>query len=258
MGSDEAVPRGPRGTIEGRNPVIEALRSGRPLVKIMIARGIEPAFARNVRFLARNAGVPVVEIERAHLDSMALTRKHQGVIAIGAAVRYREADELLDGTGDGGQPPFIVVLDGIEDPQNLGAIIRTCDAVGATGVIIPKRRACGLTGAVARASAGAVEHVACARVANLAGEVERLKAKGLWAIGADTGAARTVYEADLTGPLAVVIGSEGRGISSIVKSKCDLLVRIPLRGHTSSLNASVAAAVIAYETLRQREATGRG
>lgn len=241
-------------TIEGRNPVIEALRAGRPLVKIMIATGIEPAFARTVRSLAREAGVPVVETERARLDAMSSTRAHQGVIAVGAAARYWEVDVLLERARNAPGPALVVVLDGIQDPQNLGAIMRTCDAVGATGVIVPRRRTCGLTGAVARASAGAVEHVPCARAANLAREVERLKEEGLWAVGADAGASCSIYEADLTVPLALVIGSEGEGISRLVKSECDLLVSIPLKGRTSSLNASVATAVILYEALRQREA----
>ncbi|MEW6228461.1 MAG: 23S rRNA (guanosine(2251)-2'-O)-methyltransferase RlmB [Bacillota bacterium] len=261
MGPGEVHRQGPEsleGTVEGRNSVIEALRAGRPLVKVMIAKGIEPAFARSVRFLARQAGVPVVEAERARLDAMSATRNHQGIIAIGAAVRYRDVDELLDGAAESAEPPLVVVLDGIEDPQNLGAIIRTCDAVGVTGVIIPKRRACGLTGAAARASAGAVEYVPCARAANLAREVEKLKEKGLWVVGADASAERTIYDADLKGPLALVIGSEGRGISSLLAKKCDFLVRIPARGRVPSLNASVAAAVILFEVLRQRGAASGG
>lgn len=235
----------------GRNPIIEALRSGRPLTKIMIAKGVEPGFAATVKSLAREAGVPVVEVDRGKLDAFAAGQRHQGVAAIGAAARYYEVGDLLNRAGERG---LIVVLDGIEDPRNLGAIMRTCDAVGATGVIVPKRRACGLTSAVARASAGAVEYVPCARVANLPREVERLKEHGFWVFGADAGAERTIYEVDFTGPIALVIGSEGSGISRLLAGKCDILVRVPTLGRVSSLNASVAAAVIMFEVLRQREA----
>ncbi|MGE5593562.1 MAG: 23S rRNA (guanosine(2251)-2'-O)-methyltransferase RlmB [Betaproteobacteria bacterium] len=240
-------------TLMGRNPVIEALRSGRPLTKIMIAKGIEPGFAALVKSLARGAGVPVVETGRAALDTFADGQSHQGVVAVGAAARYCEVHDLLKLAGGAGQA-LIVVLDGIEDPRNLGAIIRTCDAVGATGVIVPKRRACGLTAAVARASAGAVEYVPCARAANLVREVERLKEHGFWVFGADASATRTIYEVDFTGRVALVIGSEGSGISRLLAEKCDFLVRIPMAGRVSSLNASVAAAVVMFEALRQREA----
>jgi 23S rRNA (guanosine2251-2'-O)-methyltransferase len=235
----------------GRNPVIEALRSGRSIAKTMIAKGVDPRFATLVKSLAREAGVPVVEVDRAKLDALAAGRRHQGVAAVGAAARHFDVDDLLSRAGEHG---LIVVLDGIEDPQNLGAILRTCDAVGAAGVIVPKRRACGLTGAVARASAGAVEYVPCARVANLVREIERLKERGFWVFGADAGAERSIYEADFTGRVALIIGSEGRGISRLLAEKCDALVKIPTLGHVSSLNASVAAAVIMFEALRQREA----
>lgn len=255
--------------LEGRNPVIEALRSGRPLVKVTIAKGIDPGFAAMVRSLAREAGVPVVEVERGRLDALADGRNHQGVMAVGAAARYFEVDDILQmataggperdaagGAARGGEP-LVVVLDGIEDPRNLGAIVRTCDAVGATGVIVPRRRACGLTSVVARASAGAVEYVPCARAANLPREVERLKEHGFWVFGADAGAERTIYEVDFTGPVALVIGSEGGGMSRLLAEKCDVLVRIPTRGRVSSLNASVAAGVIMFEVLRQRAQKGQ-
>ncbi|NLG78364.1 MAG: 23S rRNA (guanosine(2251)-2'-O)-methyltransferase RlmB [Firmicutes bacterium] len=242
-------------TVTGRNPVIEALRSGRPLTKIMIAKGVEPGFAATVKSLAREAGVPVVEVERGKLDAFAAGQRHQGVVAVGAAARYCEVDDLLERAGESA---LIVVLDGIEDPRNLGAIIRTCDAVGATGVIVPKRRACGLTSVAARASAGAVEYVPCARAANLPREVEKLKERGFWVFGADAGAERTIYEVDFTGPVALVIGSEGRGISRLLAERCDFLVRIPTLGRVSSLNASVAAAVIMFEVLRQRGARRAG
>jgi 23S rRNA (guanosine2251-2'-O)-methyltransferase len=240
-------------TIEGRNAVMEALRSRRPLTKIMLAKGIEPAFSRVVRGSARNAGVPVVEVNRNKLDVMSVTASHQGVIALGAAVHcYASTGEILDEMPEQHDPPLFVILDGIQDPHNLGAIIRTCDAVGATGVVIPKRRACGLTSAVAKASAGAIEYVPCARVSNLAREVDNLKEEGFWIVGASSEADTMMYEVDLKGPLGIIIGSEGQGISSLLMKKCDFRVRIPTRGRVSSLNASVAAAVVLFEVFRQR------
>ncbi|NLD12465.1 MAG: RNA methyltransferase, partial [Firmicutes bacterium] len=171
-------------TIEGRNAVMEALRAGRPLAKIMLAKGIEPAFSAAVKRHARSRGIPVVEVGRSKLDAMSAVGNHQGVIALGAEVHcYSGAGEILDKMQGQKDPPLFVILDGIKDPHNLGAIIRTCDAVGATGVVIPKRRACGLTSAVAKASAGAVEYVPCARVSNLAQEVDRLKKEGFWIVG---------------------------------------------------------------------------
>ncbi|HOB88856.1 MAG TPA: 23S rRNA (guanosine(2251)-2'-O)-methyltransferase RlmB [Bacillota bacterium] len=241
-------------TIEGRNAVMEALRAGRPLAKIMLAKGIEPAFSAAVKRHARSRGIPVVEVGRSKLDAMSAVGNHQGVIALGAEVHcYSGAGEILDKMQGQKDPPLFVILDGIKDPHNLGAIIRTCDAVGATGVVIPKRRACGLTSAVAKASAGAVEYVPCARVSNLAQEVDRLKKEGFWIVGTSAEAEKTMYEIDLTGPLGIVIGSEGEGISNLLMKKCDFLVRIPSKGRVSSLNASVAAAVILYEVFRQRQ-----
>lgn len=241
-------------TIEGRNAVMEALRAGRPLAKIMLAKGIEPAFSAAVKRHARSRGIPVVEVGRSKLDAMSAVGNHQGVIALGAEVHcYSGAGEILDKMQGQKDPPLFVILDGIKDPHNLGAIIRTCDAVGATGVVIPKRRACGLTSAVAKASAGAVEYVPCARVSNLAQEVDRLKKEGFWIVGTSAEAEKTMYEIDLTGPLGIVIGSEGEGISNLLMKKCDFLVSIPSKGRVSSLNASVAAAVILYEVFRQRQ-----
>jgi 23S rRNA (guanosine2251-2'-O)-methyltransferase len=241
-------------TIEGRNTVMEALRARRPLTKIMLAKGTEPAFSRAVKGSARSAGVPVVEVNRSKLDAVSITANHQGVIALGAPVHcYASAGEILDKMPEQHDPPLLVILDGILDPHNLGAIVRTCDAVGATGVVIPKRRACGITSAVAKASAGAIEYVPCARVSNLAQEVDRLKEEGFWIVGASAEADKTMYEIDLKGPLGIVIGSEGQGISNLLMKKCDFLVRIPSRGRVSSLNASVAAAVVLFEVFRQRQ-----
>ena len=241
-------------TIEGRNAVIEALKAGRPIAKIMLARGVRQSHSRVVKGLAHKAGIPVVETNRAELDAMGNTANHQGIIALGAAVHYYKSSiDILNETQDKCVSPLFVILDEIQDPHNLGAIIRTCDAVGATGIIIPKRRACGLTAAVAKSSSGAVEYVPCARVPNLVREVDNLKERGFWIAGASARADKTIYEADLRGPLGIVIGSEGRGISSLLRKKCDFLVRVPSMGHVPSLNASVAAAVILFEVLRQRQ-----
>ena len=241
-------------TIEGRNAVMEALRARRPLAKIMLAKGTEPAFSRAIKGSARSAGVPVVEVNRSKLDAMSVTANHQGIIALGSPVHcYASAGEILGKTPEEHGPPLFVILDGIQDPHNLGAIIRTCDAVGATGVVIPKRRACGITSAVAKASAGAIEYVPCARVSNLAREVDNLKKEGFWIVGTSAEADKTMYEIDLKGPLCIVIGSEGQGISSLLMKNCDFLVRIPTRGQVSSLNASVAAAVVLFEAFRQRQ-----
>jgi 23S rRNA (guanosine2251-2'-O)-methyltransferase len=244
----------PETTIEGRNAIMEALRAQRPLSKIMLAKGTEPAFSKVLKGAARRAGVPVVEVERGKLDAISVTRNHQGVMALGAAVHcYGSVNEILDERSDEHSPPLFVILDGIQDPHNLGAIIRTCDAVGATGVVIPKRRACGLTSAVAKASAGAIEYVPCARVPNLARELDKLKDGGFWTVGTSAKADKTIYEIDLTGPIGIVIGSEGKGMSSLLEKKCDFLARIPTMGQISSLNASVAAAVVLFEVFRQRQ-----
>ena len=240
-------------TIEGRNAVIEALRAGRPITKIMLAKGVEPAFSKTLKGSARAQGVPVVEVNRSRLDSMSNTLNHQGVIAIGSPVKcYSGSSQILQEALTNCDPLF-VILDKIQDPHNLGAIIRTCDAVGVTGVIIPKRRSCGITGAVAKSSAGAVEYVPCARVPNLAREIDNLKELGFWIVGMTAQADKTIYEQDFSGPLAIVIGSEGKGISSLLMKKCDYLVRIPSKGQVPSLNASVATAVTLFEVFRQRQ-----
>lgn len=238
--------------LEGRNAVLEALRSKRPLNKILLARGSKPNFLREIRQLARERGIVVQEIDRKKLDQMATTANHQGIIAQAAPKPYAQIEDILALAQARSEEPMLLVLDGIEDPHNLGALIRSADGAGVHGVVIPKRRAVGLTATVSRASAGAVEYIDVAQVTNLARCLDQLKDNGLWIVGADPEGEHLYTEVDLTGPIAIVIGSEGKGIRRLVKEKCDLLVRLPLRGRISSLNASVAGSLVLYEVVRQR------
>lgn len=242
------------GQIEGRNPVLEALRSGRTINRILVAKGAREGSIREVIALARSQGVIVQEVARERLDAMARGRNHQGVIALAAAHRYYDLDEVLERAAASGEDGLLLVLDGIEDPQNLGSLLRTADAAGVHGVIIPERRAVGLTETVAKVSAGAVEYVPVARVTNIARTLEMLKERGYWVVGTHQEADELYHEARLTGPLAVVIGSEGRGMSRLVAETCDFTVRLPMRGHVTSLNAAVAGAILLYEVRRQRSA----
>lgn len=234
--------------IEGLNPVMEALRAGRPLAKILLARDVR----RNDRLvaLARERGVPLQEVPRERLDRMARSRAHQGVVAMAAARGYADLDELLVPAG----VPFLVALDELQDPQNIGAIIRTADAAGAGGVILPARRSAGLSPGALKAAAGAAEHVPVARVTNLVQALEALKARGLWVVGADPAGDRRYWEADLRQPLVLVIGGEHRGLRRLVRATCDHLLRIPMGGAIGSLNAAAAAAVFLFEVSRQRDA----
>lgn len=238
--------------IEGRNPVLEALRAGRPLNKLLVARGSREGSIKEILALAREAGVLVQEVDRTRLDQIAESRSHQGVIALAAAREYVEVDDILKVASDRGEDPLILVLDQIEDPHNLGSLLRTSDAAGVHGIIIPERRSAGLTAAVGKASAGAIEHVPVARVVNLSRTVEELKERGLWVVGTHQDASQVYHDARLTGPLAIVIGSEGRGIGRLLLEKCDILVRIPMKGKISSLNAAVAGALMVFEVIRQR------
>ena len=235
----------------GRNPVLEALKNGTTINKIYIAKGEMKGSVKEIMALAKERRIVVTQVEKAKLDSMFPKVNHQGVAASIAAADYVEWQDILESARVKGEDPFIIVLDELEDPHNLGAILRTADAAGAHGVIIPKRRAVPLTEGVAKASAGAVEYVPVARVSNLAQTLEALKKEGLWVAGAAMNG-KCYYEQDLKGPLAVVIGSEGKGISRLVEEKCDFLVEIPMFGDVNSLNASVAAAVLMYEIVRQR------
>jgi len=241
------------GQIEGRIPVLEALKAGREINKLLVAKGAKEGSIQEVLAAARRAGVVIQEVDRARLDAIAQGRNHQGVIALVAAHRYAGVDTILKRAQEAGEDPLVLVLDGIEDPQNLGSLLRTADAAGVHGVIIPERRAVGLTETVAKVSAGAVEYVPVARVTNLARTLDELKEQGLWVVGTHQDAPELYHQARLTGPLAVVIGSEGKGIGRLVAEKCDFMVRLPMLGHVSSLNAAVAGAVLLYEIRRQRD-----
>ena len=242
--------------IEGRNAVIEALRAGRAIDKIYIAKGEVDKTLGHIASRAREAGIVVVEADRRKLDSMSVTHAHQGVLALAAVREYATVAGLLAIAEERGEPPFIVACDEISDPHNLGAILRTAECVGAHGVIIPKRRSAGLTATVDKASAGAAEHVPVARVANMASALRELKEAGLWIYGTAADGASPLWETDLSGPVCLVIGSEGDGMSRVVSEQCDFRVSIPMKGKIGSLNASASAAVVMYEALRHRMQKG--
>ncbi|MCI5499889.1 MAG: 23S rRNA (guanosine(2251)-2'-O)-methyltransferase RlmB [Clostridiales bacterium] len=240
------------GIIEGRNAVTEALRVGTPIDKIYIAKGETDSSLGHIAAKARAAGIAVVDCDRRKLDGMSVTHSHQGVIAVAAVREYADVEDILQAAADKGEAPLIVVCDELSDPHNLGAVIRTAECAGAHGVIIPKRRSAGLTAVVAKTSAGAVSHMPVARVANLPSLLKELKKEGLWIFGAAADGPTSLYQADLKGPAAIVIGSEGDGMSRLVSETCDFLVSIPMKGKLNSLNASAAAAILLYEALRQR------
>ena len=238
-------------TIEGRNAVIEAFRSGKPIDKVFILDGCQDGPMVTIRREAKKKDVMIKYVTKERLDQMSETGKHQGVIAYAAAYEYAEVSDILAKAKERGEDPFIFILDNIEDPHNLGAIIRTANLAGAHGVIIPKNRAVGLTATVAKASAGALNYTPVAKVTNLSQTIEELKKEGLWFVCADMDG-EIMYRQNLTGPIGLVIGNEGEGVGRLVKSKCDLVARIPMQGDIDSLNASVAAGVLAYEVVRQR------
>ena len=240
------------GIIEGRNAVIEALRSGENIDKIYLAKGETDKTLGHIASRAREKGIVVVEADRRKLDGMSRTHAHQGVIALAAMREYVSVQSLLDAAAEKGEAPLLVVCDEISDPHNLGAILRTAECAGAHGVIIPKRRSAGLTAVVAKTSAGAVSYMPVARVPNMAALLKDLKKQGVWVFGTAAEGATTLYDADLKGPAAIVIGSEGDGMSRLVTENCDFLVSIPMKGKISSLNASAAAAILLYEAVRQR------
>ena len=237
--------------IEGRNAVIEAFRSGRVIDKLFVLERCEDGPVRTILREAKKHDTMVRFVKKERLDQMSETGKHQGVIALCAAYDYAEVEDILNKAREKGEAPFIFVLDNIEDPHNLGAIIRTANLAGAHGVIIPKNRAVGLTAVVARTSAGALNYTPVARVTNIARTIEELKKEGLWFVCADMGGT-TMYDLDLKGPMGLVIGNEGDGVSRMVREKCDFVASIPMKGDIDSLNASVAAGVLAYEIVRQR------
>lgn len=239
--------------IEGRHAVAEALRAGRPVDKLYVLDGCKDGPVSSIVKAAKKGDALVQFVSRERLDQLSETKKHQGVIARMAAYEYASVEEILAKAEKQGEPPFVFLLDGVEDPYNLGAVVRTADQVGAHGVIIPKNRAVGLTASAARASAGALNYIPVARVTNLARTVEQLKKRGIWFVCADMGG-QPMYQVDMKGPLGLVIGGEGEGVSRLVREVCDYTASIPMKGHVDSLNASVAAGVLAYEAFRQRMA----
>ena len=241
--------------IEGRNAVLEAFRSGKCVDKLFILDGCQDGPVRTIAREARKKDTIINYVAKERLDQISETGKHQGVIAVSAAYEYAEVEDILAAAEAKGEPPFIIILDGIEDPHNLGAILRTANQVGAHGVIIPKHRAVGLTPTVARTSAGAINYTPVAKVTNISNTMKELKDKGMWFVCADMDGT-VMYDMDLTGPIGLVIGNEGEGVSQLVKKNCDMVASIPMKGDIDSLNASVATGVLAYEILRQRMKKG--
>ena len=240
------------GIIEGRNAVTEALRAGVNIDKIFLARGETDATLGHIASTARAAGIVVVDADKRKLDNMSRTHSHQGVIALAAVREYVSVESILEAAAEKGEKPLLVVCDEITDHHNLGAIIRTAECAGAHGIVIPKRRSAGLTAVVAKTSAGAVSHMPVARVANIPSLLKDLKKQGVWVFGTAADGTTNLYDADLKGPAAIVIGSEGEGMTRLAAENCDFLVSIPMRGKLNSLNASAAAAIMLYEAVRQR------
>lgn len=240
------------GQLEGRNALQEALKSGRTVDKVFIASGEIDRGLQRLAAQAKEAGAVIVPVDRRKLDAMSFTRSHQGVIALVAAHTYYTIDDILEEAASRGETPLIVICDELADPHNLGAIMRSAECAGAHGVIIPKRRSVGLTATVAKASAGAVEYMKVARVTNISNAISELKEKGVWVFGTAAEGSIPLYQADLKGPTAIVIGNEGDGMSQLVRKNCDVMVNIPMKGHISSLNASAAASILLYEAVRQR------
>ena len=238
-------------TIEGRNAVMEAFRAGKTIDKLFVLDGCQDGPVRSIVREAKKRDTIIQFVAKERLDQMSETGKHQGVIAYAAAYHYAQVEEMLQAAEEEGVAPFLILLDGIEDPHNLGAIIRTANLSGAHGVIIPKHRAAGLTATVAKTSAGALNYTPVAKVTNLGKTMEELKEKGMWFVCADMGG-ESMYQLDLRGPIGLVIGNEGSGVSRLVKEKCDFVASIPMKGDIDSLNASVATGILAYEIVRQR------
>ena len=241
--------------IEGRNAVIEAFRAGKTIDKLYVQDGLKDGPIQTILREAKKRDVKVNFVEKDRLNGMSATGHHQGVIAIADSYSYAEVEDILAKAAEKGEPPFIIILDGVEDPYNLGAIVRTANQAGAHGVIIPKNRAVGLTASVARTSAGALNYTPVAKVTNIARTMEDLKKQGLWFVCADMDGT-VMYDLDLTGPIGLVIGNEGSGVSELVKKNCDFIASIPMKGEIDSLNASVAAGILSYEIVRQRMKKG--
>ncbi len=242
----------PEDVLIGRNAVIEAIRSGRGINKLLIADGDKEGSVKEVISLAKEQGIVIQFVERSKIEGIAGGLRHQGVLAYVAPVAYSDLETILQAAETKGEAPFLLLLDELEDPHNLGALLRTADATGVHGVLIPKRRSVPLTATVAKTSAGAVEYVPVARIGNIAQTLRKLKDKGFWVAGADMDGSQNYYEADLTGPLVLVVGSEGHGMSRLTKEQCDFIVKMPMVGKINSLNASVAGSILMYESMRQR------
>ncbi|MBQ1614150.1 MAG: 23S rRNA (guanosine(2251)-2'-O)-methyltransferase RlmB [Selenomonas sp.] len=242
----------PEDVLIGRNAVTEALRAGRGINKILLADGDREGQVSEIIALAKERGIILQFVERSKIESVAGGLRHQGVMAYVAPVAYAELDDILRKAEEAGEPPFLLLLDELEDPHNLGALLRTADATGVHGVLIPKRRSVPLTATVAKTSAGAVEYVPVARIGNISQTLKNLKEKGFWVAGADMDGSQNYYEADLTGPLVLVVGSEGKGMGRLTKEQCDFIVKMPMVGKINSLNASVAGSILMYESMRQR------
>lgn len=238
--------------VEGRNSVLELLESGRDINKIFITRGEKHGSIKKIIAIAKEKKVIIVEKDKRQMDEMAQNQNYQGVIAIVPPFEYCEVEDILEEAKEKNEDPFVLILDGIEDPHNLGSIIRTAETAGVHGIIIPKRRAAGVNSTVNKVSAGAVEHMKIARVTNISDTIQKLKDEGLWICGTDINTEKYYYDQDLKGALGIVIGNEGSGISSKVKKNCDFLVKIPMKGKVTSLNASVSTGIIIYEALKQR------
>ena len=242
----------PDDVLIGRNAVAEALKAGRSINRLLLAGGDRDRSVAEIRALAKERGAICQTVERAKIEAIAGGLRHQGVLAYVAPVAYAELDDILAAAEEKGEPPFLLLLDELEDPHNLGALLRTADATGVHGVLIPKRRSVPLTATVAKTSAGAVEYVPVARIGNVAQTLKMLKEKGFWVAGADMDGPATCWEADLTGALVLVVGSEGHGMSRLTRELCDFVVRMPMVGRINSLNASVAGSILLYESMRQR------
>lgn len=238
--------------VEGRNAVIELLKSDKVINKIMILKGERQGSINEIIKLAKQRGLVISEVDKNKLDQLSETKHHQGVIAFISPIKYREIDDILNLAKERNEAPFVIIADEIEDPHNLGALIRTAEIAGCHGLIIPKRRAVAVTEIVAKVSCGATEHLPIARVNNINDAIDELKEEGLWIYGTDGSAKDLYYEQDMTGPIAIIIGSEGRGMSKLTMKKCDFLVKIPMKGHITSLNASVSGGIVIFEAVKQR------
>lgn len=238
--------------VEGRNAVIELLKSGREINKIFVLRGERQGSINEILKLAKKNGILISEVDKTKLDNMSDTKHHQGVIAYASPVEYKELDDIFNLAKERNEDPFIIIADEIEDPHNLGALIRSAECAGCHGVIIPKRRATAVTEVVVKTAVGAVEYVPIVRVGNINETIKELKDRGVWVVGTDGNAEKLYYDQDLTGPIAIIIGSEGRGMNNLTMKNCDFLVKIPMMGKITSLNASVSGGIVVFEALRQR------